>query len=340
MDSVRDDLDVTTAPGSHHHPVLWGLLLSSLAGGSTTIGGLIGVWRRPNDSTLAFLLGVAIGVMMLLAVVEMWVHNALEHGVLVVTVGFVAGAGLYRLLQVRVEDCRLRRAQTSGHSSTIWPAASLAVLPPYYARHFSLKSQPLLPDSGTCVVEAKNSGNLEGDGTKEAKEARSTPAKDLKQSTRSSNKKARSAELFRLGLLMSVTMTLHNLPEGFAVAFSSLTDFGPVMALAIAIHNIPEGIIVAAPVYAATGSRWKALGMAAASGLSEPIGALIALLSVKPVISEESLHVILAVVGGIMAAVCVLELLPEAKKCNDDRKLALGVVCGAVIMGSTLLVGV
>ena len=234
----------------------------------------------------------------------------------------------------------------SGSWSTEWPAASLAMLPSYSSPLVSSKSQPLLPDSGTYVVEAKNSGNLDDEGAKEVKgvkgvkEARSTPAKDFKQSARSSNKTARSAELFRLGLLMSVTMTLHNLPEGFAVAFSSLTDFGPVMALAIAIHNIPEGIIVAAPVYAATGSRWKALGMAAASGLSEPIGALIALLSVKPVISEESLHVILAVVGGIMAAVCVLELLPEAKKCNDDRKLALGVMCGAVIMGSTLLIGV
>jgi len=105
VDSVQEELEVGTAPGGHHHPVLWGLLLSSLAGGSTTIGGLIGVWRRPNDSTLAFLLGVAIGVMMLLAVVEMWVHNAFEHGVFVVTVGFVAGAGLYGLLQVRVQGC-------------------------------------------------------------------------------------------------------------------------------------------------------------------------------------------------------------------------------------------
>ena len=33
---------------------------------------------------------------------------------------------------------------------------------------------------------------------------------------------------------------LHNLPEGFAVAFAAFTDFGPIMALAIAIHNIPE----------------------------------------------------------------------------------------------------
>ena len=77
----------------------------------------------------------------------------------------------------------------------------------------------------------------------------------------------RAAELLRLGLLMALTMTLHNMPEGFAVgsglpcrskdqpvhcirgnniiggmqvAFSSFTDFGPYMALAIAIHNIPE----------------------------------------------------------------------------------------------------
>ena len=49
------------------------------------------------------------------------------------------------------------------------------------------------------------------------------------------------------------------------MAFSAFTDFGAVMALAIAVHNIPEGVIVAAPVYAATGSRWKAMGIAVAS---------------------------------------------------------------------------
>ena len=50
----------------------------------------------------------------------------------------------------------------------------------------------------------------------------------------------KSASLLRLGMLMAITMTLHNLPEGFAVAFSAMTDFGPIMAIAIAVHNIPE----------------------------------------------------------------------------------------------------
>jgi ZIP family zinc transporter len=139
---------------------------------------------------------------------------------------------------------------------------------------------------------------------------------------------------------MALTMTLHNMPEGFAVAFAAFTDFGPVMAAAIAVHNIPEGVIVAAPVYAATGSRWKALAVATASGLSEPLGALLALVVVKPVLTPDLLHYILAFVGGIMAAVCALELWPEARKCRADGRLAGGVALGAAVMGWTLWVGV
>ena len=63
---------------------------------------------------------------------------------------------------------------------------------------------------------------------------------------------ASRGRLMRLGILMAVAMTLHNIPEGFAVAFSSFTEIGPIMAIAIGLHNVPEGIIVAAPVYAAT----------------------------------------------------------------------------------------
>ncbi|EFN55734.1 hypothetical protein CHLNCDRAFT_23061, partial [Chlorella variabilis] len=137
-------------------------------------------------------------------------------------------------------------------------------------------------------------------------------------------------------LLMAVTMTLHNLPEGFAVAFAAFTDFGPIMAAAIAIHNIPEGVIVAAPMYAATGSRWKALGLATASGLSEPVGALLALLLVKPFLTEARLHYILGFVGGLMAAVSLLELWPEAKRCHHDRRMAWGIAVGVVLMGGTL----
>ena len=148
------------------------------------------------------------------------------------------------------------------------------------------------------------------------------------------------ARLMRLGLLMAITMTLHNLPEGFAVAFSSYTSVGPIMAAAIGVHNVPEGIIVAAPVFAATGSRQRALAMATVSGLSEPAGALLALCFVKPYLTPTLLQYLLAATGGMMSAVCAMELLPEGRKCRHDGALARGVLVGTAVMLGTLYVGV
>lgn len=75
-------------------------------------------------------------------------------------------------------------------------------------------------------------------------------------------------------------------------------------------------------------------------GLSEPLGALIALLLVKPFITEEPLHYILAFVGGIMMSVCAIELWPEAKRCKEDARLAQGIFAGTVVMAVTLAMGV
>ncbi|KAG2437289.1 hypothetical protein HXX76_005947 [Chlamydomonas incerta] len=154
----------------------------------------------------------------------------------------------------------------------------------------------------------------------------------------SESQRLKAGRMMRLGLLMAVTMTIHNLPEGFAVAFSAFTDFGPVMALAIALHNIPEGVIIAAPIYAATGSRWKAVGLATASGLSEPLGALLSLLLLQPFFTQERLHYLLAFTGGVMLAVCGIELWPEGRNCRHDRAFAGGILGGIAVMGWTLYV--
>lgn len=55
----------------------------------------------------------------------------------------------------------------------------------------------------------------------------------------------------------------------------------------------------------------QAIGIATASGLSEPLGALLALLVFKPFVkSLAALDYVLAATGGVMLAVCVLELWP------------------------------
>jgi zinc transporter, ZIP family len=130
------------------------------------------------------------------------------------------------------------------------------------------------------------------------------------------------------------------------------------MASAIALHNIPEGVIVAAPVFAATGSRLAALGLAAASGMSEPVGAAAALFLARPwllseagagagaataaatALAEERLALVLAGSGGVMAAVCAVDLYPQGLKCAAPSRLAVGSVLGALAMGTTLALGV
>jgi len=285
----------------------WAITLSTFAGLSTAVGGAIAVIKRPDDSLLAFLLGTAIGVMFILSAVEMWIHNAMENGWASITAAVLVGVLVYQCLQPLLPDFN-----GDHHTSSISTSTSTSI-----------------------------SGATDGCTSLPSNPIRRSPRLASKHSiTNDPSLSLKPAELLRLGLLMAVTMTLHNLPEGCAVAFASFTDFGPMMALAIALHNIPEGIVVAAPVYAATGSRTKAIGLAVASGLSEPLGALLALVAIRPFLTEQRLQYVLAVVGGIMIAVCGLELWPEARKCRSDDRLLMGIACGAGLMGWTLWFGI
>ncbi|KAI7843151.1 hypothetical protein COHA_003322 [Chlorella ohadii] len=337
----------------------WALALTTFAGLSTCIGAGFAVLRQPDDALLALLLGNAMGVMLLLSVWEMWLHNAMEHGWPEITIAFGLGALLYQLIQPFIPEFGTHHLNEPGHAHNseldkLWcedahkPHALPGVSSP--SRSDRVERQ----DSGSSSQaerrprssERLGSGGLataelladaSSSGKRELQFGSNGAANGTGSSKAAAAARMRPRQLLRLGLLMAVTMTLHNLPEGFAVAFAAFTDFGPVMALAIAIHNIPEGVIVAAPMYAATGSRWKAMGLATASGLSEPLGALLALLLVKPFLTETRLHYILGFVGGLMAAVSLLELWPEAKRCRNDQRMWIGIILGALVMGATLL---
>lgn len=82
----------------------YALLLSTLAGLSTSIGGGIAIVKKPGNDLLSFLLGIAIGVMATLSVLEMWLHNAAEHGVVGITAAAAAGVALYYVAQPYFPD--------------------------------------------------------------------------------------------------------------------------------------------------------------------------------------------------------------------------------------------
>ena len=122
--------------------------------------------------------------------------------------------------------------------------------------------------------------------------------------------------LMRMGIFTALAIAVHNFPEGIAT-FVSATQ-SPLVALpvvlAIAIHNIPEGIAVSVPVYYATGSRKKAFIYSFVSGLSEPLGAIVAYLILMPFYSETLNSIMFSAVAGIMVYISVDELLPSARE--------------------------
>lgn len=144
--------------------------------------------------------------------------------------------------------------------------------------------------------------------------------------------------LKRTGVLVALSIAIHNFPEGIATFTSALgsLDIAIPIAIAIAIHNIPEGIAVAVPIFHATGSRKKAFWYSFLSGIAEPVGALIAYLFLMPFWSPALNGLILAAVSGIMVFISLDELLPSAEKYGKHHISISGLVAGMALMAFSL----
>lgn len=118
---------------------------------------------------------------------------------------------------------------------------------------------------------------------------------------------------------LALAVTLHNLPEGMAVgvalaaALQAPSHAGMTAALilstGIAIQNFPEGAIISLPLASIGEKKDKAFSLGAASGIVEPIGAILALLLTAIVVPI--LPFLLSFSAGAMLYVIVSELLPE-----------------------------
>ncbi len=148
-----------------------------------------------------------------------------------------------------------------------------------------------------------------------------------------------SKSLWRTGMLTTIVIALHNLPEGMVTFLGSLENpnIGLMLAIAIAIHNIPEGMAVYIPVYEASHDRKKAMWMTFLSGMTEPMGALLAYFLLMPVLTPVLLQQINIAIAGIMVYISLDELLPAAKEYGHYNLAMLGLSFGMLIMGLSLV---
>ena len=122
--------------------------------------------------------------------------------------------------------------------------------------------------------------------------------------------------------LLTLAVTLHNIPEGMAVgvAFAgaivgnvgiSMTS-AFILAAGIAIQNIPEGTIISMPLKSQGMKKSKAFLVGVLSGIVEPIFAVITIVAINFI--TPILPFLLSFAAGAMISVVVKELIPESQE--------------------------
>lgn len=146
-------------------------------------------------------------------------------------------------------------------------------------------------------------------------------------------------KLKHMGLVTAIGIAVHNFPEGIATFMAAYEDLGMgvAIAVAVAIHNIPEGIAVSVPIYHATGSRLRAFWYSFASGLAEPLGALLTWGLLMPFLSPMLLSCVMAAVAGIMIYISFDELLPATHYYGENHIALLGLFLGMAVMALSMI---
>ena len=149
----------------------------------------------------------------------------------------------------------------------------------------------------------------------------------------------RGASPSRTALLV-LAVTLHNIPEGMAVGVSfalaaqsgdaALLTASVALAVGIGIQNFPEGAAISLPLHQEGMGKGKAFLIGSASGVVEPVFALLTVLVAGTV--RLVLPWLLSFAAGAMLYVVVEELIPEANLSDGGHSGTLGVMAGFLLM--------
>lgn len=144
----------------------------------------------------------------------------------------------------------------------------------------------------------------------------------------------------RSAILIIAVMTAHSAAEGIGVgvSFGGGQELGLLVTIAIAIHNIPEGIAISLSLVpngtkVRTAALWSIF-----SSLPQPLLAIPAFLFVEAF--HGVLPIGLGVAAGAMLWMVVSELVPEALGRASKVDVAVGMGAGYLLMlAITLLLG-
>lgn len=147
-------------------------------------------------------------------------------------------------------------------------------------------------------------------------------------------------ESYRRSTLLVLAITLHNIPEGFAVgvAFGTLAGNGnPAqiagavsLAIGMGLQNFPEGASVSLPLRREGMNAKKAFWYGQLSGFVEPVSGVLGVLLVTLV--EPLLPYALAFAAGAMIFVTAEEVIPGSREHGNEDLAALWLMVGFTVM--------
>ena len=141
------------------------------------------------------------------------------------------------------------------------------------------------------------------------------------------------ARSLRRTWLFVFAIALHNVPEGLAIGVGYAGNEGVranALATGIAIQDVPEGLVVAVALLAAGYRRWLAVTIGMASGLVEPLGAVLGAAIVGE--SAALLPWGLGFAAGAMLFVISHEIIPESHRKGHEAFATGGLMIGFVLM--------
>lgn len=235
--------------------------------------------------------------------------------------------GLGGLLAVLCTPTPRLLAASAGFAGGVMLTASLADLMPEALDFYGTYLPPLA--CGGAVVTLLALGMLTAGLL-----GRLLPEEDALAARLGKSADPTRAAAMRTALVTGAALLLHNLPEGVLTFFAGTADpsLGLRTAAAIALHNIPEGLAVAVPFAYATRSRGVGVAAAFASGLAEPLGAVLAWLFLRRLFTPGFLNGTVVLAAGIMVWVALAQLLPQALEPRYRTAGVLGTAAGCLLM--------
>ncbi|MBY8986272.1 MAG: zinc transporter ZupT [Candidatus Lokiarchaeota archaeon] len=279
-------------------PIFTALLLSTIAGLSTSVGSIIAlIMKKPSNTFISFIMGFSAGVMILVSFVELLQEGIQTNGMLVGMLFFLLGMGIMLLIDITVTH--------------------------YYEFEDDFGKEEMGDLSGRNSRQHRH-------GPKNGGQHRHRHRNQLSQQSQM----RKTSVLVTLGVFIhnfpeGMATFIGTLKE---------FELGILITVAIALHNIPEGIAIATTISSHNKSKFRPFLWSFVSGISEPLGALLVGFVLFPFINDVLLGAMLSVVGGFMVYISLDELLPMSRSLGKEHLSILGIAAGMLVMAFSLAI--